>query len=318
MNAGTVSATHTPSDRPESQHSMRSPLVVSLLFHTFLILLFSGAFFFFSKPTEIPEEPMSVEILPVANQASSTIAAPVAKQQPQPKEVKDEPPPMAKSTQAQPTPKSDIPKPTPKVESQKTEDVKPKDVPPPPKKAEVAEKKAAPVPTPKTPPKKPQEAKKDESKEKPTTDDSQQFSSVLKNLVGTDAPPTPDSQPRDTPRQAPQLTAPAPLGATMSMSEMDALRQQLAGCWSIIAGAQDAQNLSVDIQVTVNQDKTVADAKVVDQLRYGSDALFRAAADSAMRALRAPACTPLALPDGKYDEWKSMTINFDPKTMFGA
>ncbi len=316
MNAVTATPPH---NRPEEKPSMRSPLIASLLFHGFLLLTFSGFFFFFSKPVEIPEEPMSVEILPVAEKASSTIDAPVAKQMPKtPEEVKDEPPPMPKST-AQPTPKSEIPKPAEKVKAEKMEQVKPKETPPPPlKKAEVAPKKAEPKPAPKAPEKKPQEAKKEETKEKPTEENTQEFSSVLKNLVGDEAPPTPDSRPVDTPRQAPQLTAPAPLGATMSMSEMDALRQQLAGCWNVIAGAADAQNLAVDIQVTVNSDKTVAAARVVDQGRYGSDALFRAAADSALRALRAPACTPLALPDGKYEQWKSMTINFDPKTMFGA
>jgi hypothetical protein len=317
MNA--VSATPPPSEKRDQQHSMRSPLVVSLLFHVFLLLLFSGAFFFFSKPIEIPEEPMSVEILPVAEKASSTINAPVAKQMPkEPQEVADTPPPMAKST-AQQAVKPEPPKPAEKVKAEKMEEIKPQDTPPPPlKKAELAEKKAAPKPAPKAPAKKPQEAKKEETKEKPVEENTQEFSSVLKNLVGDEAPPTPDSRPVDTPRQAPQLTAPAPLGSTMSMSEMDALRQQLAGCWNVIAGAADAQNLSVDIQVMVNSDRTVASARIVDQGRYGSDALYRAAADSAMRALRAPGCTPLALPEGKYDQWKSMTINFDPKTMFGA
>jgi hypothetical protein len=183
------------------------------------------------------------------------------------------------------------------------------------KKAEVAEKKAAPKPA-KTPDKKPEESKKEEVKEKPQ-EDTEQFSSVLKNLVGDEqAEPMPDSVPRDTPRQAPQLTAPAPLGSQLTMSEMNALIAQLAQCWTIIAGARDAQDLAVDVDVTVSPSKTVMDARVVDQLRYSSDSLFRAAADSAIRALRAPACTPLQLPDGKYEQWKTMTLHFDPKSMF--
>ena len=51
----------------------------------------------------------------------------------------------------------------------------------------------------------------------------------------------------------------------------------------------------------------------VDQARYASDQFFRAAADSAVRAVRNPQCSPLKLPQGKYDDWKSISIRFDPK-----
>lgn len=316
MNAIGATASHGP-DRDKSSHSMKSPLVASLMLHGFLILLFSGAFFFFSKPIEIPSEPMAVEILPVTEKAQSNIEAPVQKKMKEPEEVTEEPPPMARSVEQNIAPKAETPKPKP-VEREKVEDVKkPEPSPIPLKKAEVAEKKVTEKPKP--PEKKPEAAKKEEVKkedEKPA-EDAAEFSSVLKNLVGDEqAEPTPDSVPRDTPRQAPQLTSPAPLGAQLSMSEMDALRAQLAQCWIVPAGARDAEGLVVDIEVNVAADKTVTSARVVDQLRYGSDAVFRAAADSAMRALKSPSCTPLALPDGKYEQWKDMTVQFDPKNMF--
>lgn len=314
MNMAALSAQPLPSR--EHGDDMRSPLIASLILHAFLIALFSGAFFFFSKPVEFPEEAMSVEILPIAEKAESLIDAPVAKKMPpQPQKVSDEPPPMPKATE-QPKPlKSEVAKPT-KAERSKIEEVKPTEAPKPVKKAEVAEKKAPPKPA-KTPEKKPAEAKKEDTKEKPTEEDAGAFSSVLKNLAGDEeAPPQPDSVPRDTPRQAPQLTAPAPLGSQISMSEMDALRGQLAECWNVLPGAREAANLAVDIEVTVSAAKTVMDARVVDQLRYTSDTFFKAAADSALRALRSPNCTPLKLPDGKYDLWKNMTVRFDPKDMF--
>lgn len=314
-----MNATLTASQGPERDGktpSMKSPLMASLMLHGFLILLFSGAFFFFSKPIEIPSEPMAVEILPVTEKAQSNIEAPVAKKV-KPEEIAEEPPPMAKAVEQNIAPKAQEPKPKP-VEREKVEDVKkPEPAPKPVKKAEVAEKKAPPVPD-KAPEKKPEPAKSEEVKAEPKPEeDAAEFSSVLKNLVGDEeAEPTPDSIPRDTPRQAPQLTAPAPLGAQLSMSEMDALRAQLAQCWLVPAGARDAQNLVVDIEVSVAMNKTVTNARIVDQLRYGSDAVFRAAADSAMRALKSPECTPLALPDNKYDQWKTMTVQFDPKNMF--
>jgi len=318
MNTG-LSAQSLPS-RDKGSDNMKSPLVASLIFHAFLIALFSGAFFFFSKPVEIPEEAMSVELLPMAEKASSNIDAPVAKKLPdEPKKVTEEPPPMPKATEQPKTPKAEQPKPKPveKAAPEKVEEPKPADKPVP-KTAEIAEKKAEAPPKPKKPPeKKPAEEKKEDKKEPTKDEEAPEFSSVLKNLVGDEqAPPTPDSVPRDTTRQAPQLTAPAPLGSQLSMSEMDGLRQQLAECWNVLPGAREAEDLAVDIEVTVSESKTVLNARIADQLRYSSDTFFRAAADSALRALRSPACTPLRLPDGKYDQWKSMTIRFDPKDMF--
>ena len=53
----------------------------------------------------------------------------------------------------------------------------------------------------------------------------------------------------------------------------------------------------------------------VDGARMNSDPFFRAAAESALRALSHPDCIPLKLPVGKYEVWKSFTFNFDPKNM---
>ncbi len=48
--------------------------------------------------------------------------------------------------------------------------------------------------------------------------------------------------------------------------------------------------------------------------RYNSDSFFRAAADSALRAVHE--CSPLKnLPPEKYDTWHYMELNFDPKDM---
>lgn len=302
------------------QNSMKSPLLVSVVFHVFLMLLFSG-FFFFSKPIEVPETPVAVELLPVAEMAQSKVDAPVAEPKPvkEPVEVPDEPPPMAKSTEAKPTEKPAEPKPKPKAEDKKKEEKKVEEKKEEPvkeeKKSELAKEKKPPKP-PRLPERKEEEKKEPEPKEEPQ-EDAEQFSSVLKNLVGAeDTPPDPKAIPRDTPRQEPQLTAPAPLGAALSMSEMDALRSQLAQCWNIMPGAREADDLVVEIQVSISPDRVLTQANVVDQLRYSSDSFFRAAADAALRALRSPACTPLNLPEDKYDQWKSMTIQFDPKNMF--
>ena len=164
--------------------------------------------------------------------------------------------------------------------------------------------------------KKPDEKKKTEEAKKETKEAQQSFDSLLKNL----AEDTPDEKTGDVDIKASEKTdEPSGLpdfAKELTMSEFDALRQQLARCWNIPAGARDADNLVIEVKVEVNKDRLATSAEVVDRIRYATDTFFRAAADSAVRAVRAPECTPLELPPEKYDSWKSMVIVFDPREMF--
>src|SRR5262249_51002793 len=101
----------------------------------------------------------------------------------------------------------------------------------------------------------------------------------------------------------------------LSMSEKDAIRQQFQRCWNVPAGAKDAANLIVTLRVDLTQDGTVTTVRRVgDEARYNSDSFFRAAADSAMRAVHE--CSPLKnLPTEKYENWSEMELTFDPKEM---
>ena len=47
------------------------------------------------------------------------------------------------------------------------------------------------------------------------------------------------------------------------------------------------------------------------------DRFYRAAAESAMRAVQNDKCSPLKLPPDKYDRWKEITLTFDPSKMVG-
>ena len=95
----------------------------------------------------------------------------------------------------------------------------------------------------------------------------------------------------------------------------DALRRQIESCWHPDVGARDAQNLVVEVVIDVNADRTVLNAEVVDKSRYASDPYFRAMADSAMRAVRNPRCSPLELPADQYEKWKRIHFNFDPRDL---
>ena len=68
-------------------------------------------------------------------------------------------------------------------------------------------------------------------------------------------------------------------------------------------------------------DATVQGAEYVDPGKLGTDPFYRAAAESAMRAVLAPQCHSLqevGLKPDQYDQWKDMVITFNPKQMIGA
>lgn len=99
----------------------------------------------------------------------------------------------------------------------------------------------------------------------------------------------------------------------LTISELDALRQQIQKCWNIPAGARNIEEMVVEIDVTMNENLTVEEAEIKNKALMLSNPFFRTVAESARRAMFAPDCTPLKLPKGKYEEWKNFTITFNPK-----
>jgi len=90
--------------------------------------------------------------------------------------------------------------------------------------------------------------------------------------------------------------------------------RQLQPCWSILAGAKEAQNIQVHVLIYLNPDGTLrGEPLVVDSRRMRRDPAFRAVAESALRALRDPRCSPLKLPVKSYKIWRSIYFNFDTK-----
>ena len=105
------------------------------------------------------------------------------------------------------------------------------------------------------------------------------------------------------------------VAATMTISEIDLLRQQLHSCLNLNVGVPNLKDLKPVIFIEVNPDRTVKSAKVVNQERL-SDPSFRIAAEAAMRAVNNPNCSPLLLPEEKYDQWKEINFTFDFSWMF--
>ena len=232
------------------------------------------------KPQPRPEPPKPAPIPPPAAAASPPA------DQPAPPEAKPEPPP----------PKPPELKPEAKP-AEKLEVPKPKEKPEPPRQVAKVEPK-------------PEEKKLEEKKYDP-----RQFDALLKNLAPVHTAMTPDAPPQN-PRVASARASSqprAPLGSQLTASELDMVRHQIAHCWNVPAGARDAKDLVVEIKVVVDPDGTVRQATIVDQGRLGSDAFFRAAAESARRAFFNPLCRPLHLPAEKYAIWKDLVVDFSPR-----
>lgn len=270
---------------------------ISIAFHVVVLVVGTVSLPWIKRDFEVPQ-PISVELAEMAPITQTTkVAEPTPKKE-EPKEATPKPPPPAKNTS------NEAVVPVEKKPEEKKEEPKKED------KVLVDENAA---PEKKKTPK--EEKKKETKKAEPKKD----FSSVLKNLQDTDDKPQPKTQLPDLKldeETAASDGAKAPLGAKMTMSEEDALRRQLEGCWNVPLGAKDAADLRVEIFMVIGRDRMLQDARVVDQSRYNSDSFFRAAADSAMRAVRNPSCSPFMLPPDKYETWKTVTVTFDPSQMF--
>ena len=76
--------------------------------------------------------------------------------------------------------------------------------------------------------------------------------------------------------------------------------------------------MRIEIRIRLNPDGTLRGPLLVgDARRMQSDHVFRTVAESALRALRNPRCSPLKLPYAQYDIWKDITLNFDPRKALG-
>ncbi len=275
---------------------MTGPLTFSALFHISVFILAVVGLPHIKPDLPMMQNPISVEIVDIdditrtdKNPASSSHKRKTTKQEQKPK--KDPPPRLQAPKVTAKTP----PKPVAPVRPD------PADI--------VALPRDKKTPAPAKAPPKPRKRPTLTSHEKPPEED---FKSLLRNLA--DSEPVSSSS-SDAPDIAEKPSLLASFSQRLTMSEQDALRQQLSSCWNLMAGARFAEDLVVAIKLFMNPDRTIREARIVDQFRYNRDSFFRAAGDSALRAVMNPRCNPLNLPPQKYEQWKEITIHFDPREM---
>ena len=103
--------------------------------------------------------------------------------------------------------------------------------------------------------------------------------------------------------------------AGLSLSEEDALKAQIFGCWSIPLGIPSNKNLLVRIKLQLKPDGSVIKSEILDHARMNmpGQGFYKVLAESALRAIRL--CQPLRVPTTGYERWKDLQLNFDAKEM---
>jgi hypothetical protein len=101
----------------------------------------------------------------------------------------------------------------------------------------------------------------------------------------------------------------------LTLSEEDALRAQIFGCWSVPLGLPYDSNLLVRIKLQLKKDGTITKSEILDHERMNrpGQRFYKVLAESALRAVRL--CQPLKVPPSGYDKWKEIQLNFNPTEM---
>ena len=101
----------------------------------------------------------------------------------------------------------------------------------------------------------------------------------------------------------------------LTLSEEDALRAQIFGCWSVPLGLPYDENLLVRIKLNLKKDGTILKSEILDHERMNKPGqnFYRVLAESALRAVRI--CQPLKVPPTGYEKWKDIQLNFNPTEM---
>jgi outer membrane biosynthesis protein TonB len=317
---------------------MRRPLVISFALHALILVL---ALIVLPKPEAFkvdPQDAIPVDIVSIQDlskrkaMVKSEEPKKVEKPKPKPEEVVKEEPPAPKvepevkkaavepKADPQPKPVEKAPEPEPLPQPKKVEDkpleqsdlaalLKQTETDPPPEKKPDPPKPVEKKPEPKPEPKPEVKAEKKPEKTKPKLN-TDEISAFLNKTDDKRTAPRKPAKDTGTPEeaQADVTGTDEALAATL----IDALRQKLAGCWSIPAGAREA-DLVVKVRFELSRDGMVRGQPQV--LNADASPLFAVTAQSAVSAVLDCQAYDF-LPRDKYDLWKDITINFNPNQMF--
>lgn len=275
---------------PPESDSLTGAAVISGALHVAALVAALVVWPILAPPVALPPDVLPVELISpetnIAEQEKADEPLPVPAELPMP------PPP-----EPQPL---DFPEPPPPEPDELAMEVDPTPPPPEPEKPKPPQPLYAMLPQPRVKPK----------PEKPK----EEFDISKISQAVDRASKQPPLEQKQAKASAERTTKAAGAQSAMSMSELDALKARITEamqkCWRIPDGAPDPASLTMRVKVFLNEDGTVASPpQLLDQGRLG-DPYFRAAADSAMRAVHI--CAPYDLPPDKFAVWGELIVNFAP------
>lgn len=224
---------------------------------------------------------------------------------PPPPEVKPPEPKPPTPPKAEVKPPEPAPTPPKDAESLKQKPPEKKDEPKPEQQAKI------PPPPPPMPPKKPPPPKpvvqappKDQEERK---FDANQIAALLDKRT-----PQRTWSAGETINNTASLGASRGNSATLSQTELDALRARLMQLWNPPAGASNPEELIVTVRIRLNIDGTLAGPPQV--VSSGQSGFYMTARESAVRAVFRGQPFDMLNPS-KYDAWKDIEITFDPREL---
>ena len=266
---------------------MTKSLIYSLIFHSVMILLTVLSLPFMTRqPIDLPPI-VSVELIQISDKTNIPYAPKArkiieeTKKKEEERVVSEQAPPAAKAKE-----KPDrIPLPDDKKEQQK-----------------IIKKKQNPEEV------KPQIRQSSEFEKKEIVD-TNQIAALIDKAKEVEAVKQKDS------KKITQSSQKNTFATGLTLSEEDALRAQIFGCWSVPLGLPYDQNLLVRIKLQLKKDGTILKSEILDHERMNrpGQKFYKVLAESALRAVRL--CQPLKVPPTGYDKWKDLQLNFNPSEM---
>ena len=180
--------------------------------------------------------------------------------------------------------------------------------PQPDPEPEPEEAEAKPVPVPKV---KPEPPKRVVEKPKPEFN-AEEMQALLNKIDETSKAPPKPTEVAGQPRLA-EFEQLSGSDERLAADLVDALRRRIESCWTLPAGARDAQELQIRLKFALTPDGMLSEYPLV--MNASAHPAFDAAARSAQAAVKT--CEPYNfLPIEKYDLWRDIILTFDPSRIF--
>lgn len=270
---------------------MKAPIIISVIFHSSILVFAALDIPFFDNDDDRPMEIIPVEIVDIAQ---LTKLREIVKL-PEPQKDKPKPPKLPERVVEMPPTPPKLASTMP-LEHEKTT-AKPKPKPP-------VKRVQAPRISPRNRPRPPSRFSSDRI-------------AALLNKVEDKRTATEKLAEKYAPKEQ-QMTSLDIRRQTMSISA--AIQKKIEDqCWNPPSGALDAGSLKVKIHMFLTLDGNLARPPEVEgrnRMNSPGQEALRTAADSALRAVRM--CAPyddLNLPKDMYDQWREVIMNFDPSGM---